>query len=90
MTTLENLYYGNINPCDSETLINNPKYRNSLARVNMNQQKLIAALNEQQRELFETYLTSASELSTVINEDTFKNGFSLAMKIMIEMLYYNN
>ena len=25
MTTLENLYYGNINPCDSETLKRNPR-----------------------------------------------------------------
>lgn len=30
MTTLENLYYRNIEPCDSETLKRNPRYIESI------------------------------------------------------------
>jgi len=35
--------------------------------------------------LFENYLVNANELSVIIDEEIFKEGFSLAMEIMIEI-----
>ena len=43
-------------------------------------------LNEEQKELFEKYLTAANELSIVINEETFKSGYRLATQIMVECM----
>ena len=86
MTTLENLYYGNINPCDSETLKMNPRYTESLKLVGKLQQELISDISSEQKELFEKYLTASNDLSSVIAEDTFKTAFSLAIKIMIESI----
>ena len=43
-------------------------------------------LDEKQKELFEKYIDSANELSIVINEETFKTGYRLATKIMIECI----
>ena len=41
---------------------------------------------EEQKELFEKYLTADNELSIVINEETFKTGYRLATRIMIECM----
>lgn len=85
MTTLENLYNGNINPCDSERLKSNSNYKKLLSLVSQAQENLNATLIAEQRELFENYLVNANELSVIIDEEIFKEGFSLAMKIMIEI-----
>ena len=85
MTTLENLYNGNINPCDSERLKRNSNYKKLLSLVSKAQEKLKTTLTAEQRELFENYLVNANELSVIIDEEIFKEGFSLAMKIMIKI-----
>ena len=85
MTTLENLYYGNIEPCNTETLKRNPRYIESLELVATLQQKLSSAMNSEQNDLYEKYMTASNELASVITEDAFKTGFSLAMKIMMEI-----
>ena len=86
MTTLENLYNGNIVPCDSETMKSNPRYKEGLALVGRLQEELAETLNEEQKDLFEKYLTAANELSVVIDEEVFKAGYRLATKIMIECM----
>ena len=85
MTTLENLYNGNINLCEAESLKNNQQYKQSLSLVGQAQSKLIETLTEEQKELFDNYLTNAEELSIIIDEKIFKIGFSLAVKIMTEV-----
>ena len=86
MTTLENLYNGNIEPTYSESLKNNVRYKEGLRLVGRLQNELAETLNEEQKELFEKYLTAANELSIVINEETFKTGYRLATQIMIECI----
>ncbi|MBE6742402.1 MAG: hypothetical protein E7570_08910 [Ruminococcaceae bacterium] len=86
MTVLENLYNGNIEPTDSESLKNSVRYKEGLRLVGRLQDELSAKLNEEQKELFEKYLTAANELSIVINEETFKTGYRLATQIMIECM----
>lgn len=85
MSTLENLYYGNIEPCNTETLKRNPRYIESLELVATLQQELSSAMNSEQNDLFEKYMTASNELASVITEDAFKTSFSLAMKIMMEI-----
>ena len=86
MTVLENLYNGNIEPTDSESLKNNVRYKEGLRLVGRLQDELSATLNREQKDLFEKYLTAANELSIVINEETFKTGYRLATQIMIECM----
>ena len=86
MTVLENLYNGNVEPTDSESLKNNVRYKEGLRLVGRLQEELAETLNEEQKELFEKYLTSANELSIAINEETFKTGYRLATQIMIECI----
>ena len=86
MTTLENLYNGNINPCESERLKNNPEYKKLIALISQAQEKIVATLTEEQKKLFDNYIMNSEELSVIINEEIFKEGFSLAIKIMIECI----
>lgn len=53
MTTLENLYNGNINQCETEKLKNNPEYKNLIVLTVQAQEKLVATLSEEQRKLFD-------------------------------------
>ena len=85
VTTLENLYNGNINPCESERIKNHPEYKKLIALTGQAQEKLAATLTKEQKKLFDNYIINSEELSVIINEEIFKEGFSLAMKIMIEI-----
>ena len=40
MTTLENMYYGNINPCESESLLNNPEYQKLITLTSQDTKKI--------------------------------------------------
>jgi len=85
MTTLENLYNGNINPCELKHLRERSDYKNALILVNQVQEKLEAALDEEQKKLFENYITCSDKLSLIIEEEIFKEGFRLAANIFIEI-----
>ena len=52
MTTLENLYNGNINPCESEYLKNNSEYKKLIALTAQAQEKIAATLTKEQKKLF--------------------------------------
>ena len=84
MTVLENLYNGNIEPTDSESLKNNVRYKEGLRLVGRLQEEMAETLNEEQKEIFEKYLMAENELSIIINEEAFKTGYRLATQIMIE------
>lgn len=86
MTVLENLYNGNIEPTDSESLKNNMRYKEGLRLVGRLQEELSVTLNEEQKELFEKYLMAANELTVVIDEEVFKSGYRLATQIMMECM----
>ena len=85
MTTLENLYNGNINPCELENLRERSDYKNALVLVNQVQEKLEAVLDEEQKKLFSKYITCSDKMSLIIEEEIFKEGFRLAANIFIEI-----
>ena len=71
MTTLENLYNGNINPSDLDELKYNPEYSRALNLVCVARQKLTDSLSAEQRELLERYITNADEISVIMDEAIF-------------------
>ena len=85
MTTLENLYHGNINPCENNSLQGRDDYKKLLDLVSRAQEKLSATLSEEQRKLFENYLMNVEELSVITEQEMFKSGVSFAVKIMTEV-----
>ena len=83
MTTLENLWYGNIRPV--ETYIEgNAEYKNLLRIVSKNRETLENELNAKQLELFEKYTASANEMNSISETAAFKYGFTLAVALLTE------
>ncbi len=50
MKTIENLYYGNINPSENMTR-DNENYKDLLSLYSRNQEKLLSTLTEEQKDM---------------------------------------
>lgn len=81
MTTLENLWYGNIHPVE-EFVEGNAEYKNLLRLVAKNREKFEATLTHEQTELFEKFYTAANEMNSVSEAAAFKYGFTLAVSFL--------
>ena len=85
MTTLEDLYYGNISP--HERYIKRGSRVDHLVKlICKNEEKLNSTLTEQQQETFEKFKDCQSELSCITEREAFSSGFILATRIMAEVM----
>lgn len=83
MTTLENLWHGNIRPVE-QFVEGNAEYRNLLRLVGNNREKLEATLTPEQAELFKKYYTSENEMDSISEAAAFTYGFTLAIGLLID------
>lgn len=85
MTTLEDLYYGNISP--QERYIKRGKRVDKLVNLMCkNEEELNEGLTEKQKETFEKFKDCTSELSCITEHEAFSSGFILATRIMVEVM----
>lgn len=85
MTTLEDLYYGNINP--HEMYINRGSQVDRLVKlIYKNEEALISTLTEQQKETFDKFKECQSEFCDLTARQGFTDGFVLATRIMVEVM----
>ena len=85
MTTLENLYYGNIAPCEF-SVERGSEYESLAKLVARHDQQLTETLTVQQKELFRKYTENKIALMNLGECNAFIRGFSLAVKIMTEAM----
>lgn len=86
MTTLEDLYYGNIVPHEHSFKCGNA-YSELLGYIVRYQDNLTATLTEHQKEIFEKLKDCESELHGMNELEAFISGFKLATRIMIEVMH---
>lgn len=84
MTTLEDLWYGNIRPVE-EFLADNKEYKELLRIVAKNRERLESTLNSEQAELFEKYYATSNKMNSVSEAAAFRCGFTLATEVFIEI-----
>ncbi len=85
MTTLEDLYYGNISP--HERYIKRGTRVDKLVKlICKNEEELNSGLTEKQKETFEKFKDCTSELSCITEREAFSAGFILATRIMAEVM----
>ena len=85
MTTLEDLYYGNISP--HERYIKRGTRVDKLVKlICKNEEELNSTLTEKQKETFEKFKDCANELSSIAEREAFSTGFILATRIMAEVM----
>ena len=87
MTTLENLYYGNIAPHEYE-VERGSEYDVTAKLVIRHEQELSATLTEQQKAVLEKIKDNHTELMSLGERDAFCRGFSLAVKLLTEAMGY--
>ena len=83
MTTLEDLWYGNINPNET-ILIQNRKFKHLLSLMGKNRDKLSNTLTTQQKESLAKYNDAVNELHSLAELSAFQYGFSLGIRMMTE------
>ena len=89
MTTLENLYYGNIAPHEYE-VEHGSEYDVTAKLVIRHEQELSATLTEQQKAILEKIKDNHTELMSLGERDAFCRGFSLAVRLMIDAMSDKN
>ena len=85
MTTLEDLYYGNISP--HERYIKRGTRVDKLVKlICKNEEELNSGLTEKQKETFEKFKDCQSEICDLTARQAFTDGFILATRIMVEVM----
>ena len=85
MQVLEDLYLGDIRPSD-RSFKRNSQYAKALDEVVKAGDALTDGLTEEQKDLFEDYMTSQREVTVLTDCETFCYAFKLGAKIMLDVL----
>ena len=80
MTTLENLWYGNIQPYDMDLVPGSP-YDKAFNRKIRYEEELMSVLSDEQKEIYEKLSNTQSEQLSLGECDAFRRGFSIGHKI---------
>ena len=85
MSILDDLYYGNIIPCDSVGTLSSEAYNKTLDDMVECKRDLEEMLDDEQRLLLESFVEASDILSSVIESEMIKNALSMGMKLMMEV-----
>lgn len=85
MNVLEELYYGNVFPNEKCAELNE-QTKELLRLQNRNEEKLLSALTDKQKETFEKFKDCNREFSEISERQSFILGFKLGAKIIIESI----
>ena len=84
MTVLEDLFYGNIQPCDNKQ---SAEVRRKLSAMTAAEEKLMETISDDaHRTAVLEMFNKQTELIALCERDTFIDGFRLGVRLMIETL----
>ncbi len=84
MTTLENLWYGNIRPCE-KAITGDNEYSRAAKLCIRHTDALAATLTDAQKEILDKLIAAQTEQSSLGECDAFIRGFVIGVKIMQEV-----
>ena len=85
MRVLEDLWFGNIDPTEYDTS-SCKEYRQLLQKITQSEEKLMAALTDEQKELFAQYTDRVRAFQTTAECLLFQNSFKLGARMMLEIM----
>lgn len=85
MRILEELWYGNIEPTEHDTIACK-EYKEVLRLITKNEEKLLATMTDEQKELFSRYTNAVQEYQTMAECLLFQSSFKLGAKMMVEVM----
>ena len=86
MRMIEDLFYGNICPCE-KSLTRGSEYSHLLDLAVKNEENLSALLSPQQKDVFEKLKECMTDMNNILEKEAFIDGFRLGMKLMAESVY---
>ena len=85
MNVLEEFWYGNIEPAEYDTS-SSREYKELLQLISRNEEKLLATMTEDQKELFTKYADCVREYQVMAECLLFQNSFRLGGRMMLEVM----
>lgn len=85
MNVLEELWYGNLEPSEFDSS-SSMEYKELLHLVGRNEEKLLAAMTAEQKELFSKYSDTLREFQSLAERLLFQRSFQLGARMMIEIM----
>lgn len=83
MSTLQELWFGNVNP--SEDKIITDKEQRLVELMAMHQEKLLSTLSNDDLDTFKKFIECSDEYSMLIEAQAFEIGFKLSVKFFEEI-----
>ena len=83
MNILEEFWYGNVRP-NEKGFKKRTEYGRLLNLITRNEEKLIASLNENEKEIFTKYRECMDEFTQISECQIFAEGFKLGARFVIE------
>ena len=84
MTTLENLWYGNIHPYE-KSVPKESEYAKAAKQCIRHTDSLVATLTDAQKETLDKLITAQTEQSSLGECDAFIRGIVIGVKMMLEV-----
>lgn len=85
MNILEEFWYGNIELAEYDTSPSE-EYKELLQLISRNEDKLLATMTDNQKELFARYVDCVREYQVMAECLLFQNSFRLGARMMLDML----
>ena len=85
MRLLEEFWYGNIEPTEYDTNACQ-EYKEVLRLITQNEEKLLATMSDEQKELFSRYTDAVREYQTMSEFLLFQHSFRLGARMMLEVM----
>ena len=82
---LEEFWYGNLEPAEYDTSPN-PEYKELLHLISRNEEKLLATMTDDQKDLFSRYQNCVRDFQAIAECLLFQNSFRLGARMMLEVM----
>lgn len=87
--TLEDLYYGNITPCDQQ-MVHGSELKKAMDRVTKCEEQLLALLDEESQQILVRLTRSQQTINSITATENFILGFRLGVRLMAECMDNND
>ena len=87
MNILEEFWYGNIEPTEYDNS-SSKEYKELLQLISRNEDKLLATMTDEQKELFSRYTDCVREYQAIAECLLFQNSFRLGGRMMLEVMKF--
>lgn len=85
MRILEDFWYGNIEPAEYDVTAYK-EYKETLRLITRNEEKLLATMTDEQKNLFSRYTDAVREHQTLAECLLFQSSFKLGARMAVEIM----